>query len=223
MSGVASGSPSPFGSGRPRTRPRACARGGLRRVSFAPGSLTLRAEPLLISGMRLMLSSSALVLALTTAAVPADTARFQFCWVGEGGYTMRGMIGFPSDLLGTGIITQAQVTEFRIVGFRDDLPVGSWSLDQLTPTTSWELYFDTRTLEFPTGGYSLEQSYQQWNANGEVNDCGPGGFGFNGGNLYQDVCIDNTWVTESSIEPATPFPVAGPGEEARCANALPVS
>jgi len=174
-----------------------------------------------MSPMRIL--SLTLALSLATTAQAADTARFQFCWVGEGGYTMRGMIGFPSELLGTGIINQSHVTEFRIVGFRDDLPVGSWSLDQLTPTTSWELYFDTRTLEFPTGGYSTEQSYQQWNANGQVNDCGPGGFGFNGGNLYQDVCIDNTWITDSSIEPATPFPAAGPGEEARCANALPVS
>lgn len=173
--------------------------------------------------MRLMFATTALTFGLATAALPADTARFQFCWVGEGGYTMRGMIGFPTDLLGTGIITQSQVTEFRIVGFRDELPVGSWSLEQLTPETSWELYFDTRSLEFPTGGYSSEQSYQQWNANGSVDNCGEGGFGFNGGNLYQDVCIDSAWITDSSIEPSTPFPAAGPGEEARCANALPVS
>ena len=174
-------------------------------------------------GMRNLTIMTCFTMSLATAAFPADTARFQFCWVGEGGYTMRGVIGFPSDLLGTGVINQSQVTEFRIIGFHEELAIGSWSLDQLTPATSWELYFDTRTLEFPTGGYSLDQSYQQWNANGRVDDCGEGGFGFNGGNLYQDVCIDNTWVTESSIEPATPFPAAGPGEEARCANALPVS
>lgn len=185
--------------------------------------LTQADRQLSLKAMRLILSSTALTLAAATAALPAETARFQFCWVGEGGYTMRGSIGFPSDLLGSGIITQSQVTEFRIVGFRDELPIGSWSLEQLTPTTSWELYFDTRTLEFPTGGSSFEQTYQQWNANGGVDDCGEGGFGFNGGNLYQDVCVDNTWITDSSIEPATPFPVAGPGEEARCANALPVS
>ena len=79
---------------------------------------------------------------------------------------MRGMIGFPSELLGTGIITQSQVTEFRIIGFRDDLPVGSWSLDQLTPTTSWELYFDTRSLEFPHrwlfAGAKLSAMERQW-------------------------------------------------------------
>ena len=157
------------------------------------------------------------------ATGPATAAQFQFCWIGASGYTMRGVIGFPDELLGTGIITQDDVTEFVIIGYLNDVYVGSWSLEQLKPTTSWELYFDTITLEFPTGGSTVAQSYQQWNANGSVNDCGAGGFGFNGGNLYQDVCIDNTWITDSSIEPATPFPVAPPGEEARCANALPVS
>ncbi|MEM9317646.1 MAG: hypothetical protein AAGA70_01410 [Pseudomonadota bacterium] len=173
--------------------------------------------------MRMSFITTALGLSLATSAQTAETARFEFCWFGNSGYTMRGVIGFAADLLGTGVITEAQVTEFRIVGLLNEVPVGSWSLDQLTPTTSWELYFDTRSLEFPTGGSSIEQSYQQWNANGEVNDCGPGGFGFNGGNLFQDVCIDNTWITDSSIEPATPFPAAGPGEEANCANQVPVS
>lgn len=165
----------------------------------------------------------ALCLLTAQTAQSSETARFQFCWVGNGGFTMRGVIGFPVELLGTGIINETQVTEFRIVGLEDDVPFGSWSMKEMTPNTSWELYFNTSTLEFPTGGYSSLQSYQQWNANGQVDNCGPGGFGFNGGNLYQDVCFDNMWIQTSSIEPATPFPAAGPGEEARCANALPVS
>jgi hypothetical protein len=51
------------------------------------------------------------------------------------------------------------------------------------------------------GGHFLEQSYQEWNANGQVNDCGIPGFGFNGGNWAQDFCIDNVWIEESSIDP----------------------
>ncbi|MEM9755664.1 MAG: hypothetical protein AAF914_06710, partial [Pseudomonadota bacterium] len=125
----------------------------------------------------------AAALALTAAAAPAgaQNVRFEFCWIGNGGYTMEGIIGFPEALLGTGIITHNDVTEFSIVGFLNDVPVGSWSLDKLTPTTSWELYFDTDRLEFPVGGSTIAQSYQQWNANGAVNDCGVEGFGFNGG------------------------------------------
>ncbi|MBF9031315.1 hypothetical protein HKCCE3408_13005 [Rhodobacterales bacterium HKCCE3408] len=167
-----------------------------------------------------LLPAALSVLALTQ---PADAARFAFCWIGNSGYTMEGVIEFPDELVGTGIINETDVTHFAITGLLDGVPVGFWSLDMLTPETTWELYFDTVKLEFPTGGSSFQNSYQAWNANGRVDDCGPGGFGFNGGNLYQDVCIDNTWITDSSIEPSTPFPVAPEGVVPRCANAVPIS
>lgn len=162
-------------------------------------------------------------LALLMLCSPAQAAKFQFCWIGNSGYTMRGIIGFPDALLDTGIITERSVTEFAIFGFRDGIPIGSWSLDQLTPDTTWELYFDTTALEFPTGGHWQDLSYQAWNANGEVNDCGIGGFGFNGGNYAQDVCIDNVWIEASSIDPDTPFPVYPEGMALRCEASLPVS
>jgi hypothetical protein len=163
-------------------------------------------------------------LAASLAALPAQAARFQFCWIGANGYTMEGMIDFPDVLLGTGIITEAQVTGFRIQGFRDGLPVGFWSLAMLTPQTSWTLSFDTRSLEFPMGGSRDDQTYQEWNANGEVNDCGPtGGFGFNGGNWAQDVCIDNTWISDSSIDPFTPLQAYPMDVRLNCDPSLPVS
>jgi hypothetical protein len=170
------------------------------------------------------LSLAALLLAASaTAAAPSDTARFRFCWIGAGGYTMEGVIGFPAELLGTGIITQADVTEFAIRGFLDGLPVGSWSLADRTDDTSWTLFFDTRAIAFPMGGYFLEQSYQEWNANGRVDDCGVPGFGFNGGNLAQDVCIDNVWIEDSSIDPATPLPAVPADQPMRCEAVLPMS
>jgi hypothetical protein len=77
---------------------------------------------------------------------------------------------------------------------------------QRTTETSWTLFFDTDAIAFPMGGHFLEQSYQEWNANGQVDDCGNPGFGFNGGNWAQDFCIDNVWIEESSIDPDTPLP-----------------
>ncbi len=159
-------------------------------------------------------------LALLGLATQAQAAKFQFCWIGGGGYTMRGIIGFPDALLGTGVITQDDVTEFAIFGFHNDVPIGSWSLEQLTPETTWVLRFDTDTLEFPTGGHRLLGTYQAWNANGEVNDCGVGGFGFNGGNYAQDVCIDNTYIEVSSIDPDTPFRAFPEGVEVSCEASL---
>lgn len=164
--------------------------------------------------------NAALILAL---ANPAHAARFQFCWIGGGGYTMRGSIEFPDALLGTGIIDETQVTDFAIFGQHDGIPIGSWSLDMLKPTTSWTLRFDANALTFPTGGIRSENTYQAWNANGEVNDCGVNGFGFNAGNWAQDVCIDNTYIEVSSIDRYTPLPAFPDGVEMSCEAVLQMS
>jgi len=181
--------------------------------------LTPTAKRPIFSLMRL----TVLFLSLLVAANPAQAAKFQFCWIGSSGYTMRGSISFPDTLLDSGIITQDEVTDFAIYGYLDNFPVGSWRLDQRTTQTTWELYFDTTTLEFPMGGIALDQSYQAWNANGQVNDCGEGGFGFNGGNWAQDVCINNTWIEDSSIIPDTPLPAFPEGVEIRCEAVLNLS
>ncbi|AHM03536.1 hypothetical protein roselon_01141 [Roseibacterium elongatum DSM 19469] len=162
-------------------------------------------------------------IALALAALPAHAARFQFCWIGNAGYTMEGIIEVPQRLLNTGIITEQDVTAFFIQGYHDGVPIGSWNMRQRTTETTWTLFFDTTNLEFPMGGHFLEQSYQAWNANGEVNDCGIGGFGFNGGNWAQDVCIDNVWIAASSIDPDTPLPVFGMGTEMSCQSVVPLS
>lgn len=160
---------------------------------------------------------------LLAATAPLHAARYQFCWIGGAGYTMRGIIEIPPQLVGKGIITEADVVDFRIWGFHDGLPVGSWSVDQLTPTTTWVLRFDTDGLFFPTGGIRAENSYQAWNANGQVNDCGTGGFGFNGGNYMQDVCIDNTYIEASSIDRFTPLPAFPEDVPMACEAVVPVS
>jgi hypothetical protein len=174
--------------------------------------------------MRNLPLAALLLAASATAAVPSDdAARFQFCWTGANGFTMEGIIGFPAELLGTGIITQADITEFAIWGYHNGLPIGSWNMADRTTETSWTLFFDTRSIAFPMGGYFLEQSYQEWNANGQVNDCGAPGFGFNGGNWAQDVCIDNTWIEASSIDPDTPLPAVSMDQALRCEDVVPLS
>lgn len=164
-----------------------------------------------------------LAAAFATAATPAAAAKFQFCWIGGAGYTMEGIIEIPDHLLGTGVITQNEVTDFAIFGFHDGVPIGAWSLDQLTPETTWVLRFDTDALEFPMGGDQHLGTYQAWNANGSVNDCGENGFGFNGGDYAQDVCIDNTYVAVSSIDRFTPLPVIPFDVHMHCEATLPLS
>jgi len=163
-------------------------------------------------------------LAALLVATPANAAQFQFCWVGANGYTMEGQIEFPDEYADTGLITEAEVTGFKIIGLIDGVAVGSWNLNQLTPDTSWTLRFDTATLRFPTGGIRPENSYQEWNASGQVDDCGAvGGFGWNGGNYAQDVCINNTWVEDSSIDPNTPLFAQPMDVRLICETTVPVS
>lgn len=142
---------------------------------------------------------------LVMMASPAQAAQFNFCWSGSNGYTMTGTIGFADALMTRSIVTETEVSLFRIVGFRDGVAIGKWSLNDLTDDTTWHLRFDPRTLTFPTGGSFPGDASQGWNANGDVTDCGPGGFGFNSGNYAQDVCLDGVWISDSSIPPETPL------------------
>ncbi|OAN69278.1 hypothetical protein A8B78_05390 [Jannaschia sp. EhC01] len=162
--------------------------------------------------------------ALLLVTSPAQAAQFQFCWVGANGYTMEGQIGFPDAFLNTGIITETDVTSFQIIGLIDGVAIGSWNMADATPQTSWLLRFDTDTLRFPTGGIRSQNSYQEWNANGQVNNCGAvDGFGWNGGNYAQDVCINNVWIEDSSIDPNTPLFAQPMDVMLSCETTIPVS
>jgi hypothetical protein len=109
------------------------------------------------------------------------------------------------------------------LGLPQRAPIGSWSMAQRTTETSWTLFFDTNKIAFPMGGHFLEQSYQEWNANGQVDDCGIPGFGFNGGNWAQDFCIDNVWIEESSIDPDTPLPACRWTRPCAATSVVPLS
>ncbi|MCK0168662.1 hypothetical protein MWU52_13970 [Jannaschia sp. S6380] len=150
-----------------------------------------------------MIRAAAFLAALTA---PAGAATHGFCWIGAQGYRIEGFISYPDTA--TGIVTEADVTGFGITGWRDDSYLGRWSLKDLTPDTSWTLRFDTDRLAFPMGGYVEDGTYQEWNANGFADDCGDPGFGFNGGNRAQDVCVDGVFIEESGIDPNTPLSIS---------------
>lgn len=150
-----------------------------------------------------MIRAAVFAAALATP-VTADTV-FEFCWIGDNGYRMAGKMSVRDDAVSKPLITQLDVTGFAISGYRNGVPVGSWSLDQRTSNTSWHLNFDPQTLTFTTGGTTAGPFGQQWNADGGVRNCGVPGFGFNSGNFSQDLCVDGVWIEDSIIDPATPF------------------
>lgn len=164
-----------------------------------------------------MIRLVALLLFLTG---PARAADFVFCWEGNNGYRMEGEMTIPDARLSEPLLTHDDVSAFFIIGFHEDIPLGSWDLSQLTPITSWNLSFDPRGMVFPTGGSHNGPKGQAWNAGGGANDCGDPGFGFNSGTNAQDLCVNNVWITDSMINRYTRFPVFPAGtDELDCGGA----
>lgn len=145
----------------------------------------------------------AVPLAVMLAASSAQAGEVYICWLGAGGYTMTGRMTYPEALNDAVLVTQDDLTSFRITGYFDGRVIGKWDMAEATPQTSWLLRYDPRSAQFPLVGF--DGLYQMWNANGEVNDCGNLGFGFNAGNGGQDFCIDNTFILSSSIPADTPL------------------
>ncbi|MCF2905831.1 hypothetical protein L0666_12605 [Octadecabacter sp. CECT 8868] len=161
------------------------------------------------------------VLILSLLATPAAAVDYEFCWVGANGYRMAGTMTVEDAAVGNQfrnrrLVTEESVLAFEINGFQDGKPLGSWSLDQETPQTSWHLNFDPVAMVFPTGGSTFGTEGQQWNASGRVNNCGTPGFGFNSGNGGQDVCVDDVYRVDSLIDAKTPFFVYPLGDGPSC-------
>lgn len=148
-----------------------------------------------------------LIALLSLVARPANAAVIHICWLGANGYTMTGRMEFPDSLLTAAIVTEADITAFRISGYLEGQLLGKWDLSDLTPTTTWYLRYDPVRMTFPTNGELVSPNNidQGWNANGDVTDCGSPGFGFNAANYAQDICVNGTWVEPSGVPPETPF------------------
>lgn len=140
-------------------------------------------------------------------ATPAEATVIHICWTGANGYTMTGRMEFPDALATAPVVTEADVTAFRITGYLEGQVLGKWDLADLTPATTWYLRYFPATMTFPTTGEALSPNGidQGWNADGNVIDCGIPGFGFNAANYAQDFCLNGVWVEPSGMPPETPF------------------
>lgn len=140
------------------------------------------------------------------AFIPAaNAAVLNLCWTGAGGYTMTGRMELPDSAMRKGMVRETDVTAFKITGYLNAVRIGSWNMIEQTEATSWTLYFDPNTFTFPTAADLGKSVSQEWNADGNVDDCGTPGFGFNAGNWAQDVCVNGTYIESSSIDPDTTF------------------
>lgn len=149
--------------------------------------------------------SGRLALLLAALAGPVQAEDVYLCWVGANGWSMTGIMTFPDELSHAARITAADVTGFQITGWLDGRQIGGWNLKDSGPETTFVLNYSPAQGAFLMGGNWPGRFSQGWNANGDVTDCGAGGFGFNAGNYAQDVCLDGRWVEESGVPPPTPL------------------
>lgn len=147
-----------------------------------------------------------LLMAATLCAsdAAAEDVAYRFTWTGANGYSVEGVLAYPQDVPWS-IIRESDLTCFAITGFQDGRQLGRWTLTMLGPDTTWRLHFDRLRDRFVVEGEGIAMP-QAWNMNGAGDNCGRGGFGFNLGNLGQDLCFDNILLEDSRVPPPTPLP-----------------
>ncbi len=161
--------------------------------------------------------------ALALSATQAHAVDFYFCWKGDNGYTMTGQMSVNPTALNKPLITQNDVSEFRIAGYRDGQLLGKWDMATRAEGASWFLNYDPTAREFLTPGAMGLGVSQAWNADGTATDCGDPGFGFNLGNFAQDFCVNGQWIEESGMPPETPFLVSPVPVDPLCRVYAPTS
>lgn len=146
-----------------------------------------------------------IALLVAIAATPSQAELVHFCWQGSNGYTMTGAMEFPDALVSAPLITEADITRFKIAGYQDGRLIGSWDMADRAPDDTWYLRYWPDRAQFPTNGEVAGTFDQGWNADGTAMDCDAGEFGFNAGNYAQDFCLGGVWIEESGVEPQVPF------------------
>jgi hypothetical protein len=161
--------------------------------------------------------------ALSLLATQTHAADFYFCWEGSNGFTMTGQMSINPVALNKPLITQEDVTLFKIAGYQDGRILGKWDIATRAEGATWFLAYDPARRAFLTPGELGQGVSQAWNANGDADDCGTPGFGFNLGNYAQDFCVNGRWIEESGMPPETPFLVSPIPIDPQCRVYVPTS
>lgn len=168
-----------------------------------------------------MIRAGAFLLALL--GTQAHAVDYYFCWQGSNGYTMTGQMTINPVALSKPVVTQDDVTLFKIAGYQEGTILGKWDMATRDDDDSWFLLFDPAARAFLTPAQSGLGVSQAWNADGTASDCGTPGFGFNLGNFAQDFCVNGVWVEESGMPPETPFLVSTVPVDPQCRVYAPTS
>ena len=163
------------------------------------------------------------ILALLALCGPLQAAELNLCWVGANGYTMTGRMSLPDEAMFKTIVTEDDVTRFKISGYLNGTLIGTWDSRQRKSGDTWHLRFDPAGLVFPTGARFAATASQGWNTDGSGSNCGAQGFGFNTGDYGQDLCLNGVYVEQSTVAPDTPLIATFDPVTPDCRNTAPVS
>ncbi len=171
-------------------------------------------------GMRIL---SLAIVATALFATKSNAKDIYFCWSGANGYSMTGSMELADGSESTNLITEQDLSAFEIVGYSNGKFLGSWSMAEIYEDTTWHLRYDRALQSFLVGDGFAGLRSQGWNANGNVENCGSPGFGFNSGNFAQDICVDGKFIDDSSVHPETPFTVSVVPLNFDCSISFPLS
>ena len=83
---------------------------------------------------------------------PAQAAELNFCWKGAGSYSMTGRMSLPDAAMFKTILTEDDISGFKISGYHKGSLLGTWDSAQRGPDATWHLRFDPAGMLFLTGG-----------------------------------------------------------------------
>ena len=136
---------------------------------------------------------------------------------------MTGRMSLPDAAMFKTILTETDINGFKISGYHKGQLLGTWDSAQRGPDTTWHLRFDPAGMVFLTGGRFASFASQGWNADGQADNCGTSGFGFNSGDFTQDICVNGSYVEASSVAPDTPLTATLDAVTPDCRNTAAVS
>lgn len=160
---------------------------------------------------------------LLLLATPVQAAEFNLCWVGSNGYTVTGRFTINDSAMDLPIVTEADVSRFKISGYHNGTFLGSWDMRTRAPDATWFFRFDPQTRQFPSGELFGQEASQGWNADGAVVNCGNPGFGFNAGDYSQDICVNGIYIRDSSVLSSETFVATTGPVTPTCDGPMPMS
>lgn len=126
--------------------------------------------------------TSVFFLTISTYA-SAEPIAFGFEWQSDNEYSLDGTFSFDDSLLGSGVITQADLLSFSMAGYLNGTLLGTF--DGIPES----LFFDTNELFFPVGvNDDGSFNFQAWNFIGDS------GIGFLSARFSQSLLLDGEFI-----------------------------